>query len=382
MFTLNSLKKIKLEFQNSLTQEFSKLKNISEKQRKIFLKYKEDESLGGMENWLVSFSEKEFFLDCLEELGTRKSLGENFLDEIIFLLKETYGDEEFRFGFLEDIPKDRSIIESTLKEFYLSSEKNLIQLNSDYLKGNFQSYKHYLKSPSESGLDLKFSLKKTPKKKIQELELAMENLEILWKEGFELFKLFTSKINLVRSQNLVSYSHFTEFGISYLNALDRNFLDLIDDLIHENSHHHLNLLIKKYPIFKKMDRDEKFYSPWRESYRSIYAIFHAVFTFTYGSILFFQIFNSPNFKYSRLTTIDLKRSGFRFLEESIMNEFSLIDLKENSNKFTKEGNEIIDYLDSWNKNSKVYVNEIYKSITNNDKKKIKNLKKRLNKFRS
>ena len=34
-------------------------------------------------------------------------------------------------------------------------------------------------------------------------------------------------------------------GLSFINCFDRDHLDLIDDVIHENSHHHLNLLLRK-----------------------------------------------------------------------------------------------------------------------------------------
>ena len=57
--------------------------------------------------------------------------------------------------------------------------------------------------------------------------------------------LLTSRIIPLKAKGVVSFSYRHRPGLSFINCFDRDNLDLIDDVIHENSHHHLNLLLRK-----------------------------------------------------------------------------------------------------------------------------------------
>ncbi len=118
------------------------------------------------------------------------------------------------------------------------------------------------------------------------VEWALAVLERAWPEGAGLFALLTSRLIPLRARGVVSFSYRHRPGLSFLNCFDRDDLDLIDDLIHENSHHHLNLLLRKYVLYRGDRNQEIFYSPWRRSLRPIRGILHAAFTFTMGAILF------------------------------------------------------------------------------------------------
>ena len=72
---------------------------------------------------------------------------------------------------------------------------------------------------------------------------ALEVIESAWPEGNRLLRLLTSRIVPLRASGVVSFSYRHRPGLSAINCFDRDRLDLIDDLIHENSHHHLNLSV-------------------------------------------------------------------------------------------------------------------------------------------
>ena len=61
--------------------------------------------------------------------------------------------------------------------------------------------------------------------------------------------LLTSRIIPLNAKGVVSFSYRHRPGLSFINCFDRDNLDLIDDLIHENSHHHLNLLLRKHVMY-------------------------------------------------------------------------------------------------------------------------------------
>ena len=74
--------------------------------------------------------------------------------------------------------------------------------------------------------------------------------------------LFTSRLIPLKAVGVVSFSYRHRPGLSFVNCFDRDNLDLIDDLIHENSHHHLNLLLRKHVIYHGDHNQQIFYSPW------------------------------------------------------------------------------------------------------------------------
>lgn len=115
---------------------------------------------------------------------------------------------------------------------------------------------------------------------------ALAVIDRAWPLGAALLATLTARVVPLRAPGVVSYSYRHRPGLSFINCFDRDEFDLLDDLIHENSHHHLNLLLRKYRLHRGDGNEERWYSPWRRSLRPLRGILHATFTFTMGLLLF------------------------------------------------------------------------------------------------
>ncbi len=387
MFEVKFLNALLLELEDSLIQEFDKISShLQEEEKQVFQVYRKHKSYAGMDSWLNNFRELEYLNLVLRELtyAFQKNNLLNFYNEISFSLQEDFGTEDFRFIDWERTePKYEKLLEILLK-WILDRKKALQTIEENYIITQ-NSLNYYYKAsgdPSQLGVDVSLVKKKTPTKKILQFQQAERELKLLFPYGYELYKTLTYKVIFVQSRGLVSYSHFYELGISYLNTIDRNLIETIDDLVHETSHHHLNLLLKKYKIFLKEDKELKFYSPWRDSLRSLYAILHACFTFSFGRKLFFSIITSPYLNKTTLTKKDIDFARFRFLEETLMLDYSLKDLELNLFQFTKKGKEICNTLFNWQKEAIFIYQKIFKELKNQSyKKKIFDLKNKLEKYK-
>jgi HEXXH motif-containing protein len=171
---------------------------------------------------------------------------------------------------------------------------------------------------------------------------AFQVLRNAWPEGAGNVACLTTRIIPLKARGVVSFSYRHRPGLSFLNCFDRDDLDLVDDLVHENSHHHLNLLLRKAALIKGQHNEERFYSPWRRSLRPLRGILHATFTFTMGAILFERLAASDT-----LRSRDRMRSRFRCLEEVDSVRYSLHDLDDadmNLGWLTKPGAALIESL--------------------------------------
>lgn len=168
---------------------------------------------------------------------------------------------------------------------------------------------------------------------VKRIGQAWNTIEQAWPEGHQLMALFTSRVIPLKAKGVVSFSYRHRPGLSFINCFDRDKLDLIDDLIHENSHHHLNLLLRKHVMYHGDHNQQIFYSPWRRSLRPLRGILHATFTFTMGAMLFERLSvwaagkrGAASWKKAGLTARDLDRARFRCLEEVESVRHSLQDL--------------------------------------------------------
>ena len=167
----------------------------------------------------------------------------------------------------------------------------------------------------------------------ERIRRALAAIEQSWPDGYRILARLTNRIVPLKAKGVVSFSYRHRPGLSFINCFDRDDLDLIDDLIHENSHHHLNLLLRKAVLYHKDQNQEIFYSPWRRSLRPLRGILHATFTFTMGAILFERL---SSFEArgkgqgarggASLTEQQLLRARFRCLEEVDSVRYSLKDL--------------------------------------------------------
>ena len=160
----------------------------------------------------------------------------------------------------------------------------------------------------------------------ERIQRARMVIEQAWPEGYCNLVRLTNRIVPLKAKGVVSFSYRHRPGLSFINCFDRDDLDLIDDLIHENSHHHLNLLLRKAVLYHKDQNQEIFYSPWRRSLRPLRGILHATFTFTMGAILFERLSSFEARGGEILTDQQLLRARFRCLEEAESVRYSLKDL--------------------------------------------------------
>jgi len=174
----------------------------------------------------------------------------------------------------------------------------------------------------------------TDLKQVQRIGRAWETIRKAWPEGHRILTLLTSRIIPLKAKGVVSFSYRHRPGLSFINCFDRDNLDLIDDLIHENSHHHLNLLLRKHVLFHGDHNQQIFYSPWRRSLRPLRGILHATFTFTMGAMLFERLSSwvpgtggAARWKNAGLTQLDLQRARFRCFEELESVRYSIQDLE-------------------------------------------------------
>ena len=177
------------------------------------------------------------------------------------------------------------------------------------------------------------TVKPTDQRQVARIARAWQTIQLAWPEGHDVLTLLTSRIVPLQAKGVVSFSYRHRPGLSFINCFDRDNLDLIDDLIHENSHHHLNLLLRKYVMYYGDHNQQIFYSPWRRSLRPLRGILHATFTFTMGALLFQRLSSwasgrngAARWKKAGLTKLDLHRARVRCLEEVESVRYSLRDL--------------------------------------------------------
>ena len=174
---------------------------------------------------------------------------------------------------------------------------------------------------------------KTEPKHVERIARSWQTIQAAWPDGHAILALLTSRLVPLKAKGVVSFSYRHRPGLSFINCFDRDDLDLIDDLIHENSHHHLNLLLRKYVMYHGDHHQQIFYSPWRRSLRPLRGILHATFTFTMGAMLFERLScwasghgGAARWKQAGLSRRDLLRARFRCLEEVESVRYSLQDL--------------------------------------------------------
>jgi hypothetical protein len=172
----------------------------------------------------------------------------------------------------------------------------------------------------------------TDPKQVERVSRAWRTIRAAWPKGHNVLALLTSRIIPLKAKGVVSFSYRHRPGLSFINCFDRDNLDLIDDLIHENSHHHLNLLLRKHVLYHGDHNQQIFYSPWRRSLRPVRGILHATFTFTMGAMLFERLStfggrHKAEWRRGGLTKPDLLRARFRCLEELESVRYSIQDLE-------------------------------------------------------
>jgi len=161
----------------------------------------------------------------------------------------------------------------------------------------------------------------------QRIELALKLIRKYSFSSWERFTAFTDVIIPIKDKEFVSYSHQEFPSVSMINLYDRDFVDLMDDLLHENGHHHLNHYLN---LEKLIDEPEDliYYSPWRRTQRPLRGIYHAYFTFFWAFRLFSDIASAKDEDSSyKFTPPEKEKILWRAVEEFHMLNYSFEDLK-------------------------------------------------------
>lgn len=171
---------------------------------------------------------------------------------------------------------------------------------------------------------------KNQTKHLRSIEASLSVIKTVSPDSFELFARFTRSITPIKQKEFVSYSLQSLPGHSFINLYHRDSLDLLDDLLHENGHHLLNLfLIQHSPL--KEDSAELFYSPWRKTLRPIRGIYHAHCTFYFALKLYHDLLagllDGTLNNYWKLNQKQKQKIARRYLEEWHMLEHSSSLLK-------------------------------------------------------
>lgn len=163
----------------------------------------------------------------------------------------------------------------------------------------------------------------------QKIERALSLVKTHSPESFECFASLTRRIVPIKQKELVSYSLQTLPGHSFINLYHRDELDLLDDLLHENGHHYLNLHLILDDILRE-DPDQIYYSPWRRTLRPVRGIYHAHFTFFFALKLFHDLSKkllAGELSWPKAVSNSMKQKIlFRFIEEWHMLDYTAVDI--------------------------------------------------------
>ncbi len=175
-------------------------------------------------------------------------------------------------------------------------------------------------------LDIIFyeELKETSSVITKKITKAYNRLSELTPDLLDVLKEFTHTIIPIQEKGIVSYSMQTLPGYSSINVYDRDDIDLMDDLLHENGHHVLNAYLNQEELLEELE-EKIYYSPWRRALRPIRGIYHAYMTFYWALELFANLAQATNHDFSEAEFTKIK---LRAIEEYYMLRFCESDLEK------------------------------------------------------
>jgi hypothetical protein len=265
-------------------------------------------------------------------------------DDAIF---EKWNNSEFADVFLKFLNKRMTLKKASLATAKLFDE-HLISLGNFHLLKTSSSLKNYRIQPSLGDtkkqnkvskllettlhldgkeLGLMTSSLKEMKNFSTRIEVATRVIRRFSPDSWERFAAFTEIIIPIKQVEFVSFSHQELPGTSMINLYHRDFVDLLDDLLHENGHHHLNYYLN---LDKLIDEpiDNIYYSPWRRTLRPLRGIYHAYFTFFWAFKLFSDMVNSKELDsiWYLFSDAEKEKIVWRAVEEYWMLEYTFVDL--------------------------------------------------------
>ncbi|HET9480550.1 MAG TPA: HEXXH motif-containing putative peptide modification protein, partial [Candidatus Polarisedimenticolia bacterium] len=113
---------------------------------------------------------------------------------------------------------------------------------------------------------------------------ALDLLGRAWPEAREEVLAHTRVVVPLLERGTVSFSSPDRPGVSYINVWGKSRVDLVDDLLHETSHHRLHAL-EELGSLDRDDGEPRYHSPWRRGLRPVRGILHATYTFMHRAEL-------------------------------------------------------------------------------------------------
>lgn len=221
---------------------------------------------------------------------------------------------------------------------------------------------------------------------VSRVKKALSIIKSASPELYQVFKSFTHTIVPVNESGIVSYSMQSLPGYSSINVFERDDVDLIDDLLHENGHHFLNTILNYSDLINE-DDEKIYYSPWRKALRPVRGIYHASFTFYWALELFSKLVEACENGKIKLSSQELQKCRFRFLEEYYMLKYCWPDLKHayKNKKINKEGQDLISQIFAMIDKKENQAKSVLKEIQKSDAKsfeKLEELRMTLEKMRA
>lgn len=237
------------------------------------------------------------------------------------------GDSEKKIyvneGFQYFCPKE-SLVRDNLIEIKAKEQEAIVLLDENENSSNCNIFQSEMIRSSE--LNFRSPANLTP----EQLQIAQDKflwatdiLKIYFPAYWKHLNSFTTHIIPVCEEGVVSYSLQMLPGFSCLNLIQRDYIETLDDLLHENGHHFLNAHLNHQELIN--EDDEKIYwSPWRKQLRPVRGIYHAYCTFYWAAMFFNELSVTVKNNIALANTVETKdknaisRAQFRAWEEFTM----------------------------------------------------------------
>lgn len=259
------------------------------------------------------WNQSEFADIFLKSLNQGKHLGAASL----FTLKK-FNQHIIVFG-------DRHILRTKKKSSHYRHQHSL----GEFTKNNevFSMHEKTLHIDGKS-LVIKSYNEKEGERFKKKIETALKLIIEFSPDSWDSFKAFTDVIIPIKERQIVSYSHQDLPAYSIINLYHRDFVDLMDDLLHENGHHHMNHYLNLDKLIEE-PIENNYYSPWRRTLRPLRGIYHAYFTFFWAFKLFSDLSRSKDLKnnFYLFSNEEKEKIIWRVLEEYYMLNYTFHDLK-------------------------------------------------------
>lgn len=311
------------------------------------------------------------------------------LEEMVF---EKWNNSEFADTFLKLLNKGLTLGKASLKTLEVF-DQHLVAMGERHLLKKDKADKSYRIQSSLGeikkgtrvskllettlhleGKDLRLMTKSLKEMKdfSHRIEVALKIIRKFSPDSWERFSAFTEVIIPINQPELVSYSHQDLPGYSMINLYHRDFVDLMDDLLHENGHHHLNYYLN---LGKLIDEpvDNIYYSPWRRTLRPLRGVYHAYFTFFWAFKLFADLAKAKDVDsiFYLFSDREKEKIYWRVIEEYYMLNYTFSELKwakksglihENGWKLIeeqqKELKKMSRYIPQWEKKLKTHKKDL------------------------